>query len=58
MVCCALCGFESDFALRVGFEVEIGREEGCWRRGVEVETEMVEGRKQEGEDDDTERGGG
>lgn len=50
MVCCALCGFESGFDLRVGVEVEIGR----------VEVEVVEGEEEDddGEDDDRERGGG
>lgn len=61
MVCCALCGFESGFGLRVGVEVEIGREEGRWGKGVEVEeVEVVEGEEEDddGEDDDRERGGG
>lgn len=45
MVCCALCHFESEFALRVAIEVE-----GWWRRDVEVE--VVEGEEEEGEGED------
>ncbi len=58
MVCCALCGFESGFGLRVGVEVEIGREEGRWGKGVEVEVVEGEEEDDDGEDDDRERGGG